>query len=168
MNRSPSWSPTWGSPRVLAIVGSVCFLAAMITAGANVPEGKSFWLIFGSVVLIIYEVLVHTGTGVVAVAVSARICEQKFGNFELGVSRVYAAFAAFEMVYQLSLRILARRQMGRVHPGPRRVLAGDLGPVPQESHHHHAHGALPCRALASSSSSACSSRRWSRAVSPLR
>ncbi|MBX3357387.1 MAG: hypothetical protein KF745_03065 [Phycisphaeraceae bacterium] len=99
--------PTWGSPKALLILGSVFFLAAMITAGVNVPAGKSFWLIVGSVLLVIYEVLVHTGTGVVAVAVSARICEQKFGNFELAVSRVFAAFSAFELAFQLSLRIPA-------------------------------------------------------------
>jgi len=100
----PFVTPGRGSPRALAIAGGVLSVAAMIAAGMGVPPSGSTWLVIASVLLVLYEVVLHTGTGLVAVAVAARISEEPFGGEEavqLAAARVFVAMAVFELVLHL-------------------------------------------------------------------
>jgi hypothetical protein len=97
-------TPGIGSAKVWAIVGTVLTVAAMILAGVFVPQEKAGWLrVAGAVFLALYNIVVHTGTGVVAVAVAARIVEERFGSLELAVARVFAAFSLFEAIRHVRL-----------------------------------------------------------------
>lgn len=100
----PFVTPGRGSPKVLLIAGSILSIAAMVVAGMGVPTGGSTWLVVASVLLVLYEVVLHTGTGLVAVAAAARISEERFGGEEavqLAAARVFVAMAVFELVLHL-------------------------------------------------------------------
>lgn len=100
----PFVTPGRGSPKALAIAGGVLSITAMIVAGLGVPPDGSTWLVVASVLLVLYEVVLHTGTGLVAVAAAARISEERFGGEEavqLAAARVFVAMAVFELVLHL-------------------------------------------------------------------
>lgn len=100
----PFVTPGRGTPKALVIAGAVVTVAAMVAAGMGVPVGQSGWVVVAAVLLVLYEVVVHTGTGLVAVAAAARISEERFGGEEavpLAAARVFLAMAVFELVLNL-------------------------------------------------------------------
>jgi hypothetical protein len=91
--------PGMGPWRVWAAIGSIELIAALIFAAvkysANHPVAHAL--------LVIYDGMLHTGTGVVAVLVGAKVVEERFGSFELAAARMLAAMGALLLV--LNLRI---------------------------------------------------------------
>lgn len=97
----PFVTPGRGSAKLWGIVGAVVTVAAMVAAGWGTPPGKGAGVVIAAITLVLYRVLVHTGTGLVAVGIAARINEQKFGGEEalpLAASRIFVAMAAFELI----------------------------------------------------------------------
>lgn len=93
--------PGRGGARVWAIVGAVLTVAAMVFAGWGTPPGEGAGVVIAAITLVVYRALVHTGTGLVAVGIAARINEQKFGGEDalgLAAARVFVAIAVFEAI----------------------------------------------------------------------
>jgi hypothetical protein len=88
-----------------AIAGTVLLVAAMIAAGVNAPYGVGAGQIALRVLLTLYDTLLSTGTGVVAIFIAARLLEERFGNVELAAGRMYTAVAAYMLIYNLQVRL---------------------------------------------------------------
>lgn len=93
-----------GSAQVIATSGVFITLAALIIAGIGAREWGT-WVVLGTVALTLYSIALHTCTGVLAVIVAARLCEEKFGNLELAAARMYVAVGLFYATSRLSLPI---------------------------------------------------------------
>lgn len=79
-----------GGPRVVAIVGGVLLVGAVIIA-AMTTKGS----ILAASVQTLYQGLIHTVTGVAAVAVVARLAGRKFGALESAGARMLVCVAVF-------------------------------------------------------------------------
>lgn len=98
-------APEFCTPRtpgvqVLLYFGAFMLVAAMIASGAN---GYGFWGSIGRIVLTVWQSVVHTGTGVAAVALAAWLVQQRFGNVEFAVARMFVAFTTFSFIMQLQI-----------------------------------------------------------------
>lgn len=87
--------PGRGSPKMLTIAGGVITVAAMILAGVNTTAGGAG--IAAAVVLPLYEILLHTASGVLALFIVSKLVEERFGNPELAAARILVAFALFQL-----------------------------------------------------------------------
>lgn len=96
--------PGFGEPKHWAIAGGVLLVAAMIAAGVT-SQGAGAGQVALRIVLTVYDSLLSTGTGVVAVFIAARLLEERFGNVELAAGRMFAAVNAFLFIFNLSLRL---------------------------------------------------------------
>ena len=97
----PFVTPGRGSAKLWAAVGGAATVAAMVFAGWGTPPGEGAGVVIAAITLVVYRVLVHTGTGLVAVGVAARINEQRFGGEDalpLAAARVFVAIAVFELI----------------------------------------------------------------------
>jgi hypothetical protein len=92
--------PGFGDAKAWAIAGVVLLVAAMIATGINAPSRS-----VARVLLALYNVLLHTGTGVVALFVAAVLSERRLGSFELAASRMFTAVAAFMLIFSLHLNL---------------------------------------------------------------
>jgi hypothetical protein len=90
----------FGEPQYWAIAGGVLLLAAMIATGVNAPNRALF-----RIVLTLYNALVHTGTGMVALYLAARLTEHRFGRVELAAARMFTAVSALMLVMTLQLHL---------------------------------------------------------------
>ena len=95
--------PGMGTAKQWAIVGCVLLLGAMIATGINSPRGLGAGHVVFRILLTIYNTLINTGTGVLAVYVSARLLENRLGSPELAGSRMFAAVSAFLFVMSLNI-----------------------------------------------------------------
>jgi ribosomal protein S27AE len=96
--------PGRGGPQVLATAGVFLTLGALVFSGVNAQAGGA-WVTAGTVALTLYNIALHTCTGVAAVAVAARLAEQAFGRFELAAARMFLAVALFHLVVSLRIPI---------------------------------------------------------------
>jgi hypothetical protein len=94
--------PGIGEPRHLAIGGVGLLVAAMIATGINAPNSVPY-----RVLLTLYNTLVHTGTGVVAVYIAARLMERSFTRVELVAARMFVAVAALTLIMSLAVPLTA-------------------------------------------------------------
>jgi len=85
-----------GGPRVLGGIGLVLLAAAAISSGIG---AEAHPLARG--VLTAYNTLLHAGTGVVALLVTATIVEKRLGAVELAAGRMFVAVGAFAFVYRI-------------------------------------------------------------------
>jgi hypothetical protein len=108
-----------GGARVWVVIGAVLTVGAMVVAGLAMPGGAAWYVVLGGVVLVLYNVAVHTATGFGAVAIAARVCEQRLGSFEQAAARIFTAYAVFELVRHVQIPAL-----GRFGPTVVHVLAG--------------------------------------------
>lgn len=97
--------PGAGGPKVWAIVGGVLLLAAMI-ATAVTTQAK----VLGPV-LTLYNTLLHTGTGVVAVFLAGHLTEHRVGRVELAAARMFAAVAAFSLIFHLRILLIGNTKI---------------------------------------------------------
>jgi hypothetical protein len=92
--------PGFGDARMWTIAGVVLLVAAMIATAINAPNRS-----VARVLLTLYSVLLHTGTGVVALFLTALGTDRRLGNFELAASRMFVAVAAFALILNLHLNL---------------------------------------------------------------
>lgn len=83
-------------PKTLMVIGTVLAIAAMVLTGmtAAKPSSASFWYIAGQIFVTAFTILLHTGTGVVAVLLAAKLLEQKIGRLDYAAGRMFVAVAA--------------------------------------------------------------------------
>lgn len=93
-----------GSAQVLATCGVFIALAALIIAGISARQWGA-WVVLGSVGLTLYNIAIHTCTGVVAVIAAAKLSEEKFSRLELAAARMFVAVGLFYAMSSLSLPI---------------------------------------------------------------
>lgn len=93
-------APGRGSIKMLLAIGGAITLGAMVIAGLNAPP--RFLPVVANVLLCLYETALHTGTGVVAVLIAARVAELKLGSLELAAARVFVAFSAFQLLHSIN------------------------------------------------------------------
>lgn len=91
------------SPQVLAGIGATLLIAAAVAAGVN--SVGSGWHVAARVVLVLYNAALHTGTGLVAVALAAWATQHRFGRVDIGAARMFVAFAAFLLLVNLRLPV---------------------------------------------------------------
>jgi hypothetical protein len=89
-----------GNLNVLLGVGAALTVGAMVVAGLKSPPG--FFTVAASVVLSLYETVLHTGTGLVAVLIAARLADLRPGRLDLAVARIFVAFASFQLLHQVT------------------------------------------------------------------
>lgn len=94
-----------GGPKVWAIVGAVLLAAALIAVGVTSKQPASKTT--ASVFLTLYNVLLHTGTGVVAVWIASVLTERRLGRFELAAARMFTAVAALTFFYSLRVSLFS-------------------------------------------------------------
>src|ERR1043165_7132775 len=92
--------PGLGNSKAWAIVGTVLLVGALIATGTTAAGPR-----FARVMLTLYNTLLHSGTGVVALLVAATLLGKRFGNLELGAARMFAAVAAFSLMFSLHLTL---------------------------------------------------------------
>lgn len=94
--------PSRMSPGTHAALAGGCALGAMIAAGVNASiysGGRATTLLIVVVVLLtLYQTLVHTGTGIVAVAIAAKLAKHQVGRYDWAAGRMFLAFATFQFV----------------------------------------------------------------------
>lgn len=86
--------PGLGGAKVWMVVGTVCLVVALVATGVNAENSA-----FVRVMLMLYNVLLHTGTGVVALFIAATLLKKRLGSFELAASRMFSAVALFGMMF---------------------------------------------------------------------
>jgi hypothetical protein len=107
----PEFSPSdRGTVQTIAIAGAVMTIVAMICAAVFSPVARPAY-VFGKVGLTLLDTLINTGTGIVAVAVAARLADMRLGRIDLLAAKVLLAFATFQTIALIAL------------PGPPRLMA---------------------------------------------
>jgi len=97
-------TPGRGSAQVVATCGVFITLAALIISGINAREWGA-WVVLGTVAMTLYNILLHSCTGVVAVIVASKLSEEKFTRLELAAARMFLAIAIFYAVSSFRLPI---------------------------------------------------------------
>ncbi len=88
--------PGWDGLKVLLIVGGVALLIAVVASGVNASD---HWLAKSGLTL--YNVLLHTGTGVAALGIAAFFDQKRLGQLDVAAGRMFVAVSAFAMVFRL-------------------------------------------------------------------
>lgn len=83
---------------VLLGIGGVAAVCALVVIAAGAPVGAGLWIISGRVLLGIYDVAIHTGTGVVAVVLAGLLLKKPVGRLDLAAGRMLVAFSVFLLV----------------------------------------------------------------------
>lgn len=97
-------TPGRGSAQVLATCGVFLTIGALIITGVNERQWGAFVLL-GSIAIMLYNILLHTCTGVVAVILAAKFTEERFTLLELAAARMFVAVALFYALSSLRLPI---------------------------------------------------------------
>ncbi len=91
-------TPGRGDAKTIAIIaGSVAVVAAVVAAAT----GPSAW--YWSLFQAIYQIALHTATGVVGVLIAATLSERPVGNVLLAAARIGLAVAALRMCVAINL-----------------------------------------------------------------
>jgi hypothetical protein len=90
----------WGQPLWWAIAGAALLIGAMVATGVNAPNRT-----VPRVLLAMYNILLHTGTGVVAVYLAAMLTETRIRSVESVAARMFVAVAALSLLFHLHLQI---------------------------------------------------------------
>ena len=83
--------PLIGSPKVLGVLGGVLLVIAVVITGLTTASARPLI----PPLITLYEGIVHTGTGVVAVLIAARFAERRANRLELVAARMLAVTALF-------------------------------------------------------------------------
>ncbi len=97
--------PGRGSPKTVASMAVGVLLAAVVVAGVTAPKHQ-LWAALSAG----YLTLLHTGTGVLALAIAAHLAERPMRNFALAAARMFLAVALFQTAFRLSLPIPSRSE----------------------------------------------------------
>jgi hypothetical protein len=90
--------PGLGNAQVTAGIGLGLTAAAMIVAGVTSNEK-----VVANVLVTGYQALLHAGTGLFAVALTAHLVERRVGLFELAAARMLVATAALLLVFLIPM-----------------------------------------------------------------
>lgn len=90
----------WGQPMYWAVGGAAIMIGAMIATGVNAPNR-----VVPRVLLAMYNILLHTGTGVVAVYLAAMLTETRVRFVESVAARMLVAVATLSLLFHLHLQI---------------------------------------------------------------
>ena len=89
----------FGNASVWGIIGGIILIAAVVAAAMNTPNP------FASSLLVVYNGLVHVGTGLAALYVTARLLSRPFGAIDLASGRLLTTVAAFLLVFHLNITL---------------------------------------------------------------
>jgi hypothetical protein len=89
-----------GKPLYWAAAGGVLLIAALIATGVNAPNRAVL-----RILLVLYNVLLHTGTGVVAVYLAATLLERRVRFVETVAARMLVAVSAMALLISTQIRI---------------------------------------------------------------
>ncbi|MEX2218013.1 MAG: hypothetical protein WD749_04570 [Phycisphaerales bacterium] len=106
--------PFWASEhKVWAAVGGVLLIGALIGSGINVPVPTGATVSASkrilTILLTLYTTLLHTGTGVAAVFAASVLQGMRLGRAEVAAARMFAAVAAFMLLFNLHFTITAAK-----------------------------------------------------------
>lgn len=87
--------------KVLLGVGAVAAACALVVIAAGAPAGAGIWIISGRVLLGVYDIAIHTGTGVVAVVLAGLLLKKPVGRLDLAAGRMLVAFSVFLLVSKI-------------------------------------------------------------------
>jgi hypothetical protein len=99
----PFVTPGLGGANVWGIVGGFLLVGAVVTASINAAAGG-----FPVALLTLYSGVLHTATGLAAVYLTARLAPKPMGSIELAAARIFAAVAAFLLVFSLNIRLVGQ------------------------------------------------------------
>lgn len=92
--------PGFGQPSHWAIVGCVLVVGALVATAVNAPNHT-----FLRILLTLYTAIVNTGTGMVALYLSARLLEHRFGSIEVAASRMLVCVGLFTLLFHLRISV---------------------------------------------------------------
>ena len=92
-------------PATLAIIGAVVVVAAMVAAGVNSPPGRAMGAPFVFALLILYRVVLHTGTGLAGLWCAAKFVDHRLNHIDLAAARMFLALSVFMLVWALRIPI---------------------------------------------------------------
>jgi hypothetical protein len=107
----PFVKPGFGDERVWGLVGAVLLVATLIAEAVTTRHGTLPTV--ATVLLMLYKVLVHTATGVIAVWVAAVLSDQRLGRMELAAGRMFAAVAALALFFSVRISIFGSSDFER-------------------------------------------------------
>lgn len=96
--------PGLGNAQITAGIGLGLTAAAMIVSGITSNEKVA-----ANVLVTGYQALLHAGTGLFAVALTAHIVERRVGQFELAAARMLVATAALLLVFLIPMPLTATK-----------------------------------------------------------
>lgn len=91
--------PGLGNAQIWGVVGGFLLVGAVVAA-AMTSQKK-----FAMALLVLYSGLVHVGTGLVAVYLTARLDSKRVGEIELAAGRMLTAVGAFLLILNLNITI---------------------------------------------------------------
>lgn len=100
----PLVGSTLGGPQVWAIVGGLLLVSALVATAINAPNRAVI-----RVLLVLYNTLLHTGTGVAALTLAAMLLQRRLGPVEAAAARMFAAVSAFVLVAALPTTLFGVR-----------------------------------------------------------
>ncbi|MBL0869062.1 MAG: hypothetical protein IBJ18_00625 [Phycisphaerales bacterium] len=86
---------------VLLGIGGVAAVCALVVIAAGAPVGAGLWIVSGRVLLGLYDIAIHTGTGVVAVVLAGLLLKKPVGRLDLAAGRMLLAFSVFLLVSKI-------------------------------------------------------------------
>lgn len=89
-----------GGAQAWAIVGGALLVGAAVATAINAPNRAVI-----RVLLVMYNALLHTGTGVAALTLAAMLLQRRMGPIELAGTRMFTAVSAFALVVALPTRL---------------------------------------------------------------
>lgn len=102
---APEFVRPGGTAKIVAALGAATLLAATVCAYLSAPRGSGFWVAASMSLLTIYKGILHTGTGVAAVWLTARWVSERFSRLDLASARMLLAFSVYLLVASLPLHM---------------------------------------------------------------
>lgn len=96
----PFITPALGPAKLWLVLGAVLLVGAVVASSIHAARP------FVAALLTIYNALLHTATGVGAIVVAATLARKQIGPLDLGAARMFAAVAAFLLVFNLNIQLV--------------------------------------------------------------
>ncbi|MCG3124294.1 MAG: hypothetical protein GIKADHBN_02751 [Phycisphaerales bacterium] len=95
----PFVTPWLGNAQIWGVVGGFLLVGAIVAAAMNLPNK------FPAALLVLYNGMIQTGTGLVAVYLTARLAGMRIGAIDLATARMLVAVSAFLLLFNLNIHI---------------------------------------------------------------
>ncbi len=103
---APFVVPGRGEAPIIAAVGGGVTVAAMIAAAIFASRAQQPW--FPAAIGALFNILLHSATGVVAIGAGAHLAGRPLGSIALGAARMLFAVAAFGLLVSINIPIPGR------------------------------------------------------------